>query len=227
MALDAAEAELPRRLRVGIVEDQPLYREMIVALLRADDRIDVELIASGAAEARGKFRAGLLDVVVLDIYLGDGNGLALGVSLRRLDPRLGIVLLSSHDVMELLLDLPEDVREGWSYLSKNSTTSAEILIRALRSAAEGFTIVDPQLADNSFRRAESSLAALSDRQYEVLRLVATGLSNAGIAQHLGLSPRSVENHINAIYSTLQLRSESNQRVSAVLRFIEETSRHDE
>jgi DNA-binding NarL/FixJ family response regulator len=213
-------------LRVGVVEDQPLYRDMIVGLLRAQSDVAVPLVASGAADARNQFFPGLLDVVILDVYLHDGNGLALGVSLCRKDPNLGVLLLSSHDVMELLLDLPEDVRAGWSYLSKNSTTSVDVLMRAIQSTARGITVIDPALAEGAFPRAGSSLSVLSDRQYEVLRHVASGLTNEGIGEKLGISSRSVENHINAIYASLGLPRERNQRVSAVLRFIEETSRHD-
>jgi DNA-binding NarL/FixJ family response regulator len=213
-------------LRVGVVEDQPLYRDMIVALLRAQPGVEVPLVASGASEARAAFEPGSIDVAVLDVHLEDGNGLALGVSLRRRDPGLGILLLSSHDVMELLLDLPADVRDGWSYLAKNSGTSADVLVRAIASTAEGRTVIDPELASRAFRREGSSLSELTTRQYEVLQLVASGLSNAGIAERLGLSERSIENHINAIYSLLGLPRDRNQRVSAVLRFIEETSRLD-
>ena len=215
-----------RRLRVGVVEDQPLYRDMVVALLREQRDVEVALVAAGAAEARRAFEPGKLDVVIMDVYLRDGNGLALGVSMRRTDPRLAVLLLSSHDVMELLLDLPADVAGGWSYLLKTSATSAQVMMQALRSAASGETVIDPQLAQSSYRRADSSLERLTDRQYEVLRLVAAGHSNARIAELLGLAQKSVENVLNAIYSVLELPANRNPRVSAVLRFVEETSRND-
>lgn len=215
------------RLRVAIVEDQQLYREMLARLIDGEPGFEVVFSASGAAEARAKFVPGSVDVVIMDVYLHDGNGVALGVSLRRADPRIGVLLLSTHDVMELLLDLPIDMRQGWSYLSKSSTTSTEVLLSAARMTAHGATVIDPQLAQTSHRRERSTLARLSDRQYEVLKLVATGLSNAGIADALGLSQRSVENHINAIYSALDLPRGRNQRVTAVLRFIEETSRYED
>lgn len=199
---------------------------MIVALLRSQSGIEVVHIADGAGAARANFEPGSIDVAILDVHLSDGNGLALGVSLCRRDPELGILLLSSHDVMELLLDLPDDVRKGWSYLSKNSTTSVEVLMRAIESTAAGISMIDPTLAQDAWPRAGSSLSVLSDRQYEVLRHVAAGLTNEGIGELLGISSRSVENHINAIYASLGLPRSRNQRVSAVLRFIEETSRHD-
>lgn len=199
---------------------------MIVALLRAQPLIDVVHVADGAGAARASFEPGSIDVAILDVHLGDGNGLALGVSLCRRDPRLGILLLSSHDVMELLLDLPDDVRAGWSYLSKNSTTSVDVLMRAIESTARGVSMIDPALAASAYPRVGSSLSVLSDRQYEVLRHIAAGLTNEGIGEKLGISSRSVENHINAIYAALNLPRGQNQRVSAVLRFVEETSRHD-
>ncbi|WP_298227688.1 response regulator transcription factor [Gryllotalpicola sp.] len=213
-------------LRVGVVEDQPLYRDMIVGLLRAQSDVAVPLVASGAADARSQFFPGLLDVVILDVYLHDGNGLALGVSLRRADPNIGILLLSSHDVMELLLDLPSDVTGGWSYLSKTSTLSTDVVLSTLRAAARGETVVDPHLAERSFRRRDSSLEKLTERQYQVLQLVASGLSNGSIAERLGMAQRTVENTLVDVYDVLELPPDHNSRVLAVLRFIEETSRHD-
>ncbi|GMA28151.1 response regulator transcription factor [Arenivirga flava] len=211
-------------LRVAVVEDQPLYRAMLVQLLDADPRTEVVVEASGAAEARRRIMPGRVDVAILDIELGDGNGVGLGVSLRRADPDLGVLLLSSRDVMELLLDLPSDVRRGWSYLSKTTSTSPDSLFTALTATAEGRTVLDPELIGRSVPRAGSALARLSDRQLQVLTLVAEGLSNAGIAERLGLSSRSIENHLNAIYAALELPEGHNSRVSAVLRLIEETSR---
>ncbi len=224
MAEQASTTVAP--LRVGVVEDQPLYRDMIVGLLRAQSDVAVPLVASGAADARNQFFPGLLDVVILDVYLHDGNGLALGVSLRRADPNIGILLLSSHDVMELLLDLPSDVAGGWSYLSKTSTLSTDVVLSTLRAAARGETVVDPHLAERSFRRRDSSLEKLTERQYQVLQLVASGLSNGSIAERLGMAQRTVENTLVDVYDVLELPPDRNSRVLAVLRFIEETSRHD-
>lgn len=212
-------------LRVAIVEDQPLYRSMLVQLLDADPRTTVAVEASGAAEARRRIIPGTVDVAILDIELSDGNGVGLGVSLRRAAPELGVLLLSSQDVMELLLDLPPDVRRGWSYLSKTTSTSAASLFTAIEATAAGQTVLDPELIGRSVPRAGSALAGLSQRQFQVLSLVAEGLSNAGIAERLGLSSRSVENHLNAVYSALDLPVGHNSRVSAVLRLIEETSRY--
>lgn len=213
-------------LRVAVVEDQPLYRAMLVTLLEAEPDVTVVVVASGVSEARALITPGLIDVAILDVELGDGNGIGLGVSLRRLDDDLGILLLSSHDVMSLLLDLPVDMTKGWSYLSKNSSTTADLVMHAIRETATGGTVLDPALVQRATPRSGSAMAGLSPRQYQVLQVLAEGLSNVGIGERLGISPRSVENHINAIYATLNIESNGgrNPRVAAVLQFIEESAR---
>jgi DNA-binding NarL/FixJ family response regulator len=163
---------------------------------------------------------------VLDIDLPDGNGIALGVTVRRTQPRLGILLLSAHDAMDLLLDLPPDVASGWSYLSKTSSTSTDTLLTAIRAAAAGRTTLDPVLLDRMAPRAGSAVSRLTDRQYAVLRLLAQGLSNAGIGEALKITEKSVQNHINGIYGTLGIDADPtrNPRVTAALRLLEETGR---
>lgn len=176
------------------------------------------------ADANRALRPGAVDVAILDIDLPDGNGIALGVTLRRGQPGLGILLLSAHDAMDLLLDLPPDVKDGWSYLSKTSSTSTDALVAAIRSTAAGRTTLDPALLSRVEPRAGSSVARLTDRQYGVLRLLAQGLSNAGIGESLGITEKSVQNHINAIYAGLGIDADPsrNPRVSAALRLLEET-----
>jgi DNA-binding NarL/FixJ family response regulator len=218
------KAEAGSPLRVAVVEDHQLYREMLVSALASQEGIAVTVTAAGAQEARALISPGSIDVAVLDVELADGNGVALGIQLRRKDPNVGVMLLSSHDVMELLLDLPPDVRRGWSYLSKSSAVSIEIVTRALRATAGGRTVLDPELVHRAVPRRGSSLARLTPRQLEVLQLLATGLSNTGIAERLEISERSIENHLNLAYAALDLPKSQNSRVSAVLRFIEETSR---
>jgi DNA-binding NarL/FixJ family response regulator len=211
-------------IRVAVVEDQPLFRSMLEHTLASTLGLDVVVAIGTATEAARMIRPGLVDVVLLDIDLPDGNGIALGVTLRRRMPGLGILLLSAHDAMDLLLDLPPDVAAGWCYLSKNSSTSEEVLIAAVRAAAVGETVLDPALIARMTPRAGSAVARLTDRQYEVLRLLAAGLSNAGIGDRLGITEKSVQNHVNGMYATLGIDSDPkrNPRVSAALRLLEQT-----
>ena len=216
----------PHAVRVAIVDDQPLFRSMLELTLSSEPGIEVVLAVGTVAAARRGLHPGMADVAVLDIDLPDGNGIALGVMLRRSQPGLGILLLSAQDAMDLLLDLPEDVTSGWSYLSKTSSTSSEALVSAVRGAAQGRTVLDPALLDRMTPRIGSSVARLTDRQYEVLRLLSKGLSNGGIAEALGITEKSVQNHINAMYSVLGIDADParNPRVTAALRLVEETGR---
>ena len=211
-------------LRVAIVEDQPLFRSMLEHTLSGTPGLQVVAALGTATEAGRVLRPGLVDCVILDIDLPDGNGIALGVTLRRRTPDLGILLLSAHDAMDLLLDLPSDVAAGWGYLSKTSSTSEEVLVNAVRAAAVGETVLDPALLARMAPRAGSAVARLTDRQYEVLRLLASGLSNAGIGEKLGITEKSVQNHVNGMYATLGIDSDPqrNPRVSAALRLLEQT-----
>lgn len=210
-------------MALAVVEDHQLFREMLTESLNAQPGLRVVLSTASAQQARTELTPGAADVALLDVDLPDGNGVALGIQLRRRDPRIRVLLLSAHNVMGLLLDLPADVRRGWSYLSKASALSIEGLTAAVRATAEGRSVLDPELVRRAVPRRGSSLSRLSARQLEVLRLVATGLSTASIAELLDVSTRSVENHLNAVYSRLGIEPQQNARVAAVLRYLEETS----
>ncbi|MDR1117879.1 MAG: response regulator transcription factor, partial [Bifidobacteriaceae bacterium] len=181
--------------------------------------------ASGAADARAKFPPGSIDLVLMDVALGDGNGVALGVSMQRADPDLTIMLLSSHDVMDLVVSIAANVPRPWSYLSKRSSVTRQVLFRAIDAAARGEVILDPELAERVSPREGTPVSKLSSAQMQVLRLVAQGFSNATAAELLGLSRRSVENHLQSIYRVLGITShDASPRVAAVLQFLQQTAR---
>lgn len=222
--VDSASGRRAKPVRVAIVEDQPLFRNMLEVALESEDSLTVIASCATVGEANRAFANGGVDVAVIDIDLPDGNGIALGVTLRRKLPDVGILLLSAHDAMDLLLDLPPDVASGWSYLSKNSSTDKRTLVRAIEVAASGGTTLDPALLGRMQPRAGTAVERLTDRQYKVLRLLAQGLSNAGIGEELGITEKSVQNHINALYSNLGIDADPsrNPRVTAALRLLEET-----
>lgn len=206
-------------LRIALVEDQPLFREMLHHLLVSVPGFEVRAAGTLAECAQWDPRG--LDVALLDFELPDGTGLELGRSLQRANPKIGIVLLSAVDRVRTLLQLGE--RERWSYLSKTSATSASDLILAIRAAAEGRFVIDRQIIARRQPRSGSRLDALSARQYEVLSLIAEGLTNQAISEQLGIAVNSVNNHVNAIYSTLELSDLTrNPRVSAVRVFLEDS-----
>ena len=211
-------------IRVAIVEDHVLYRDLLESSLQSTPDIEVVVSVSGSTEAKQLIVAGNVDVAILDIELADGNGIGLGVTLRRNDPNLGILLLSGRDMIELLLGLPEEQRHGWSYLSKSSSTSLETLLDVIRHTAAGKSVIDPALIDRSRARPGTPVSSLTRRQFEILRMVARGLSNQAIADEIGIAANSVVNHLSSIYSALGIAEGSNARVSAVLEFLNDTAR---
>ena len=146
------------------------------------------------------------------------------MALRRADPDLKIVLISAQDVLEVLTTLPEEDRKKWSYISKTSSTSLSVLVDTIQKAALGVSVIDPDLMLRSKARSGTSVGGLTPRQFEILRLVATGLSNQSIAELLGIASNSVVNHLSAIYAALGIPEGNNARVSAVLAFLNDTSR---
>ncbi|MDY0830197.1 response regulator transcription factor [Microbacterium sp. BG28] len=211
------------RLRIALVEDQPLYRDMLVGLLRAVPDFDL-VVAAGSAAETARFPRDL-DVALLDITLPDGDGIEVGRRLQERQSSLSVVLLSAVDRLNTLLDVPEEQRRRWSYLSKTSALSAPSLVSALRASAGGRSVLDRELVERRRARPRGRLAALSARQFEVLTLLAEGLTNTAIARRLNLADRSVDNHVNAVYSALGLGgdAERNPRVSAVRIFLEESA----
>jgi DNA-binding NarL/FixJ family response regulator len=211
-------------IRVAIVEDHQLYRDLLKSALDGVPDISVVVTAEGSTHARLLILPGEVDVAVLDIELLDGNGIGLGVALRRADPNLKIVLISAQDVLEILTTLPAEDRKYWSYLSKTSSTSLSVLVDTVQKAFRGESVIDGELLLRSKPRLGSAVGGLTPRQFEILRLVATGLSNQGIAELLRIASNSVVNHLSAIYSTLGIPEGNNARVSAVLAFLNDTSR---
>jgi len=208
-------------IRVAVVEDQALFRSLVVSLIDAAPDLTVVAECQTVRDARAELSGGGADVVVMDIGLPDGNGFGLARSLRARHPELGVVLLSAHNVMDLLLALEPKERIGWSYLSKTSAASAPALLDALRVTARGGSMLDPELLRMLAPRAHSPLAKLTRRQFDALRHLAAGRSNAAIAREMEITPHSVENLLNTVYAVLGVRSEVelNSRVSAALMMI--------
>nr|WP_254071475.1 response regulator transcription factor [Rathayibacter sp. VKM Ac-2858] len=211
-------------MRLAVVDDQPLYRQMLASLLRGVPGVRSVVEASSAAEARRRIRPAEVDVAVIDIELGDGDGIELGRELRAADPELAVVLLSAVDSMHRFLRLGRAEVRGWSYLSKTSSLTSGALMTAIRATLDGRTVLDPALVAARTARRSSPVDALSRRQYEVLVALSSGLTNAAIAEQLGIAVRSVDNHVNALYGALGLRSDGarNPRVDATLLFLEHT-----
>jgi DNA-binding NarL/FixJ family response regulator len=215
----------PNPVRVLVIEDEGLFRDMLQTSLAAQPMIQVVgAVASGEAAVREAERIAP-DVVLADIELGPGmNGIEAASRIRARHPHAGVVLLSAHRDKQYIASLPAGEARGWSYLLKPSVTNTATLVRAIEGAAAGLVVLDPVMVDALRPRPRSPVDALSERQRQVLALMAKGYSNGGIAQELVLTEKTVENYVGSIFQALGLdRGEAvHQRVKAVLAFLEGT-----
>ena len=216
----------PSPLRVVLAEDEGLYRDMLRAALGQDPTIEVvgafadgDALLAGAAALRP-------DVALLDIELGSSiNGVQAGLRLRQQLPDLGIVLLSNLGAPRFLAALKPEQIAGWAYLLKRSARSVDVLRRAIHGASMGLVMLDPHLVAGRTPQPGGPLARLTPRQHQMVELLAEGLSNEAIADRLGVSPRTVDNQIGAIYDELGVdRADAGvqPRVKAVLLYLQET-----
>jgi DNA-binding NarL/FixJ family response regulator len=217
-------------LRIVFAEDDYLVREGTAALLAEVG--DVEVVAAVAD------RDGLLaavqehgpDAVLTDIRMPPTKtteGIDAARRIREEHPETGVVVLSQYAEEEYAYELLKDGAEGLGYLLKERVADVEEIVRALRDVAAGGSVLDPKVVEGLVarrdREARSPLANLTDREREVLSLMAEGKNNAAIAASLYLTERAVEKHINSLFHKLDLSEEPNvhRRVMAVLTFLRE------
>lgn len=224
--LSDRDGSVPLAVNVMIVEDEDLYRDMLrVSLAQAPD-ITISAVFREPYRALEKAPESEVDVALLDVELGcDMNGFELGMELRRIHPRLGIVLLSNYKERAFLVALRRNKLYGWSYLLKKSVSDVATLCRAILGVAQGFIVIDPELTKEWRPPRTGRLRGLTPRQLDVVALMAQGYSNEAIAEHLGIRRKSVENSINEIYSRLGLTDHDrtiHPRVATVLWYLQGT-----
>jgi DNA-binding NarL/FixJ family response regulator len=210
------------KLRVVIVEDEVLFREMLVEALSRRAGLEVVGTTDEGEKAVALVRETKPDAVLMDIELaGEMDGIDAALVIKRGRPETGVVILSAHDDPRYLTSLPLGQSQGWAYLLKQTVRDVLAVIQAIQGSVRGMMIVDPAVMAKVHPRKGSEVSGLTPRQQEVLRLLAEGLSNAAIAKQLVLEERSVESYINVIYQRLGLSAEPeiNMRVKAALAFL--------
>ena len=216
-------------LRVAVADDEYLVREGARSVLSSVPGLDVVGVAGDPDELMGVIAASAPDVVVLDIRMPPTyrtEGIDAAHRIRRDHPRIGVVILSQYADPEYALELLRGGSSGLAYLLKERLGDPSQLAEAIREVAGGGSVLDPRVIDALLeaqqRRSRSRLHGLTPREHEVLGLMATGRTNAAIAQALVLGERAVEKHINSIFRKLGLSEELdiNHRVAAVLFFLQ-------
>lgn len=198
-------------IRVAVADDHPMFRAGVVASLREEAGIEIVGEASDATAALALATAELPDVIILDIAM-PGSGLEAARQVAAACPATRIVMLTVSEDED---DLLTSVKAGASgYVLKGAGGSE--LARVIRSVHAGEVYVAPALAWGMLRELReprtSPYDELTEREREVLELVAQGLSNAEVGERLGLAEKTIKHYMTNILGKLQVRS----RVEAAL-----------
>ena len=220
-----ASSDLPEQstepLTVVVAEDDALLREGIASLLKeAGHRVVGR--AADAGDLMLKVRSYLPDVAIVDVRMPPryaDDGLLAAAEIRRLHPTVSVLVLSQHLEPTYMLELVGDDASGVGYLLKDRVRDVAEFVDAVERVAAGGTAFDPAVVSSLVGgRRGALLDELTDREREVLGLLAEGRSNRAIAGQLAVSPRAVERHVQAIFQKLKLpeSEDDNRRVLAVL-----------
>ena len=208
-------------MRVVIADDAALLREGLVRLLvEADIGVDAAVADGPALEAAVATHQP--DLAIIDIRMPPSfthEGAETAIRLRAAWPRLGILLLSQSIESRYALELARTHPIGFGYLLKERVVDVGTLIDAIERVAAGGTVLDPDIVTHFLNRQEtrSRLAELTERERDVLALMAEGRSNRAIARRLTVTEKTVETHSASIFSKLDLLPEpdDHRRVLAV------------
>jgi len=220
----AGEAGAAKPISVVLAEDEVLLREGLASLLERKG-FDVVAQAGDGAELIDLAREHHPDLVLVDIRMPPSHsteGLDAARVIRAESPTTGIVVLSQYvDVEHAMELLAEGERTG--YLLKSRVSDVEEFVQTLGRVAKGGSVVDPALVHElvEAHRKDDPLGELTEREREVLALMAEGRSNAGIAHRLWVTEGTVEKHVTSILAklTLDATGEDHRRVLAVITFL--------
>ncbi|MGI9623470.1 MAG: response regulator transcription factor [Acidimicrobiales bacterium] len=215
--------------RIVLAEDSFIVREGVRMLL---EEAGYELVASVETydELMEAVELHRPDVVVTDIRMPPtrtDEGIRAARHIRAAHPDTGVIVLSQYIEPDYALSLFADGSNRLAYLLKERVGDVAQLEDAIERVSSGGSVVDPKVVDalveGRIKQQQSKLDRLTPRETEVVSEIATGKSNAAIAETLFLSERAVEKHINAIFTKLDLPvdADANRRVQAVLLYLSE------
>jgi DNA-binding NarL/FixJ family response regulator len=201
-----------RKIRILIADDHAVVRSGLRSILQSEDDIEVVGEAADGHQALEYAQELLPDVILMDINMGDWDGVTATRRVRNSVPSSRVIVLTNYDEDNLVFS---SIRAGASgYLLKE--VSGQQLTNAIRTVADGFSLIYPSVARrvlDEFGRLrgggvpldeDQGYSDLTPREREVLKLIASGRANKEIGTELGISERTVKTHISNIFSKLQL-----------------------
>jgi DNA-binding NarL/FixJ family response regulator len=203
-------------IRVVIADDHPIVREGLTALLRSLPGFDVVAVAATGRDAVKEAVRARPDVAVLDLQMPDLDGFAATREIVRAAPTVAVLVLTMFEDDDSLFAAMRAGARG--YLVKGA--EQDEITRAIRAVAAGEAIFGPGVAQRVLRYFSAPppppaapFPELTNRERDILNLLAAGLSNSAIAHRLGLAPKTVANNVSAIFSKLQVAD----RAQAIVR----------
>lgn len=213
--------QMPPTIRVVIAEDEPAWRNVLQKTLKLMPEVEILAVASDGREALDACLAEPPDVLLTDINMPRMDGLELIRRVLRQEKTVAVVVLTAHEDDETVFDA---IRSGaLGYLLKTSMPND--VVEAVRLAHKGEAKITPKIAARvleDFRRVrddddtdDTELFVLSERESEILDLVAQGLRNKEIASRLSIAEKTVKNHVSNILKALQVNSRTEAAMKAV------------
>jgi len=215
-------------VRVVIAEDSVLLRQGLVHLL-TDAGMEVVAAVDDADQLLRVVDEHLPDICVVDIRMPPTHtdeGVRAALVVRAQHPDVSVLMLSQYVEERYATDLIASHTSGFGYLLKDRVADVTEFVEAVRRVADGGTALDPEVVSQLLVRSRRAdpLAGLTPRETDVIRLMAEGRSNAGIAAELVVSEGAVEKHVSSIFTKLGLppAEQDHRRVLAVLRWLDGT-----
>jgi DNA-binding NarL/FixJ family response regulator len=207
-------------IRVIVCDDQEIVCQGLTTILNNDPQIQVIATANNGLDVQSQVATHQPDLVLMDLKMPGMNGIQATQKIRSSFPNVKILILTTYDDDEWLFDA---IRAGAAgYLLKD--TPADNLIKAIKGTIEGETYLDPNVAGKVLNKVATqqqvtpaSHIQMSEREMDVLQLLARGLTNADIARELYLSEGTVRNYTSAIFTKLGVNDRT-QAVLAALRY---------
>ena len=212
-------------VRLVVCDDSLLFREGLARVL-GDLGFEVVGHSGDAEQLMRCVERTIADVALVDVRLPSthtGQGSRAALALGRRQPGLGVIVLSHYIETTATMSVLDHAGGGRGYLLKDRVADLTEFSDAIRRVAAGESVVDATVAEQLVQLSPDAkaLATLTDREFEILRLMAEGRSNAGICERVFLSHRTVESHVRSIFRKLGLEDapDDNRRVLAVLAYL--------